>query len=280
MQSPAHVRALDPELRVALLLAAGQRVEDVVGALRRLGLVGAEHLPDEPADRLDSGLPDPRDLVVLVAVVPVDGLDPVVGDPALVLAEWNLPVGGLGDAGLIPDAGPIDVGRHRPLVAGRTGEDECLMALGVERIAEVAGDERLAAVEPLGDQTYAHVSSASRPGTCVRWRTAAAPRSRPPPRASPCGGAGSSAPPVGRRWPITPPPRSPARPAAPRRPTRTRRRPRATSRSSTCRASRDPADAWSGRGCRSGSRPPGLRGCRRLRSSPAISVSRSAARSW
>ena len=153
--APGQQRALDPEAPVALLLGARERVDHVVGAPRRRRVGGREALPDEAPDRPHAARPQRRDLVELVVLVAEHGVERVLRGPAQVLVAGDVGLGPLGHPRLLPDrvGDPLLI-RARALA--RLRQDEGLVAELVERRADVAGDHRLAAREPLAYQSHSH----------------------------------------------------------------------------------------------------------------------------
>ena len=78
---PGDPRRLQPPAAVALALALGDRVDDVVGSSGRLEVGLGEVLPDEPPDHPNPSGPQLRELVELVVLIAEDDLDRVVLDP-------------------------------------------------------------------------------------------------------------------------------------------------------------------------------------------------------
>ena len=162
MDAPLDVGALDPQLGVAVALGERQRVDRVVGPLRRLDVLGGEVLPDEPADRADAERPQRLDRIPLVVLVEQDQLEPVRAGPLLVLGDRDLVGRGLGHPGLLPDRVALALGRRfRPRSRPGPGEHEGLVAEPIEGRADLAGDHGLTAGRPLADDPDPHRFKAS-----------------------------------------------------------------------------------------------------------------------
>ena len=79
---PQRTRGLSiPMRRVALLLAGGQRVDDLERALGRLDVLGRELLPDEAARGRDAGVAQRRDRLELVVLVEQRQVELVLASP-------------------------------------------------------------------------------------------------------------------------------------------------------------------------------------------------------
>ena len=123
---------------------------------RRLDVLGAEVLPDEPPVGADAGLAERRDLLELVVLVEERGVQGVVAPPGQHLLARDLIARGDGHALLVPDARVVDERRLDVRVARGAGEDERLVAEGLERRAELAADDALPAVEPVRGDADSH----------------------------------------------------------------------------------------------------------------------------
>src|SRR5262249_4145422 len=146
MASPADTGAFDAEPGVAVALAGEQRVDDVERPLRAGGVAGLELLPDETPEGAKPDRAQLRDLVELVVRAEEGRLERVLAGPALDLLGGDRVVRGLGHPGLVPDVVALDQARLRGRGLGGTGEDVGLVPELVERRAQVAADDRLAAV--------------------------------------------------------------------------------------------------------------------------------------
>ena len=155
---PRDVWGLEPEGQVALLLAAGERVDDVERLAGAGDIAGGELLPDEAADRQDPLATERGQLGELVVLVAEDGLDAAAGDPGAVLLGGDLEGGGLVDPRLVPDVVALEPALHRPPLLLRPRQDVGLVPELVERRAELAGHHRLAPVEPFRDEPDAHLT--------------------------------------------------------------------------------------------------------------------------
>ena len=149
-----------PSRRSAPARSVGHRVDDVVGARGRLEVLAGEVLPDEAADDPDAARAQLGELVELVVLVAEDRRRASSPRPrprtrpsgvskleAAVTSGWSQTP--------VRSSAP----RHRPLLAPRLGEDEAPVAELVDRGADVAADDRLAAVEPLADDADVHALS-------------------------------------------------------------------------------------------------------------------------
>ena len=162
VDAPLDVGALDSQLGVAVALGERQRVDRVVGPLRRLDVLGGEVLPDEAADRADAERPQRLDRIPLVVLVEEDQLEPVRAGPLLVLGDRDLVGRGLGHPGLVPDRVALALGRRfRARSRPGPGEHEGLVAEPIEGRADLAGDDGLTARRPLADDPDPHRFKAS-----------------------------------------------------------------------------------------------------------------------
>ena len=108
-----------PSSRVALLLGAGERVDDVVGLLRRLGVLGGEVLPDEAPDRPHPAARSPA-ISSNWSLLSQSTRRARSRRPALVLGGGDVRLARRGDAGLVPDrVGDRSAARAGPCPAAR-----------------------------------------------------------------------------------------------------------------------------------------------------------------
>ena len=167
VDAPVHARALDPHLRVALLLAGGQRVDDVEGALRGLDVAARELLPDEAPDGAHAGRrAAPRSPRSRSSGRRARGRARSRGPRRPARRSGSGTREASADPRLVPDPGAVD--ERGPDVAGpgRPREHERLVAERVERRAQLARDHALPAVEPVGADPDSH----RREGRWVRAR--------------------------------------------------------------------------------------------------------------
>ena len=154
---PQRTRGLSIPIRVALLLAGGQRVDDVERSLSPARRARAGTAPRRSARRCA-----PR-----FRAAPGSPRSRSSGRRRRARARSRAPhptssCGGdlVADASvtprLIPDAGVVDESGADVLAAGRPGEDEGLVTEVVERRAKLAGDHALSAIEPVGADPDPH----------------------------------------------------------------------------------------------------------------------------
>ncbi len=156
VDSPTDPRALDPELRVAFLLAGGHRVDDVERSTRGLDVHIGEVLPDEAARGPDPRRAERLDRLETVVLVEEGELELVLAPPGDDLRRRDPVLGGVRDIRLVPDPGVVDERRADVAGAGRPREHERLVPERVERRAKLARDDPLPAVEPVGADPDPH----------------------------------------------------------------------------------------------------------------------------
>src|SRR5665809_160370 len=103
-----HVGRLEPPAAVALLLGAGNSVDQVVRLPRARHVLLGEVLPHEPTGDPGALAAQGRELGELVVLVAEDRRDGVVRGPALVLRQGDFEGGRLGDPVLVPDVVAVE----------------------------------------------------------------------------------------------------------------------------------------------------------------------------
>lgn len=173
--APADPGGFDAHRLVALALAGREAVDPVEGAAGGLDVLVGEVLPDEAADRADAGIAEPGDLVELVVLIEQDQVDSGRLGPGEVLVAGDQVVAGGGHPLLRPDAFGVDPAGLDVRLPRRPGQDVGLVPEPVEGRPDLAGDDGLPAVEPVGDDPDPHrlepLHDGCRPGAAAGMPT-------------------------------------------------------------------------------------------------------------